>query len=325
MGRAGVPSPRTQGVGEIHRTFLHTAHTRFRPENVFILASDSNSHLLEISAQLVPGAPEQPTVMTQPLACPAVRTSKPFGVADTAREPVCQCEIQVPNGGSYFCVPLLRGGSLVGLVSATGSSGHWDEFRRQQLLRYTDHLARELATQSRLVHAQTQAMVDELTGLYNRRFAEEYLRKLLALSRRSRRSFAVLLIDIDHFKLWNDRFGHAAGDRLLRAFASAVLGTLRQSAIAARWGGEEFLVILPESEAEGALKVAERLRGAVAETRLTEADAAGVTISIGISVFPLHAGEETGLLGAADRALYRAKADGRNRIVMADSSLSVAL
>ncbi|HXE74593.1 MAG TPA: diguanylate cyclase [Candidatus Xenobia bacterium] len=318
-------SPRTQGVQEIHRTFLHTAHTRFRPENVFILASDSSSHLLEVSAQLVPGAPEQPTVMTQPLACPAVRTSKPFGVADTAREPVCQCEIQVANAGSYFCVPLLRGGSLVGLVAATGPAGHWDDARRQHWLRYTDHLARELATQLRLVHAQTQAMVDELTGLYNRRFAEEYLRKLLALSRRSRRSFAVLLIDIDHFKLWNDRFGHAAGDRLLRAFAAAALGTLRQSAIAARWGGEEFLVILPESESEGALKVAERLRAAVAETRLAEADAVGVTISVGISVFPQHAGEEAGLLGAADRALYRAKADGRNRIVLADSSLSVAL
>ncbi len=104
-----------------------------------------------------------------------------------------------------------------------------------------------------------------------------------------------------------------------------MLGTLRQSALAARWGGEEFLVILPETEAEGALKVAERLRVAVAETHLDEAAAVGVTISIGVSVFPLHAGEEAGLLGAADRALYRAKADGRNRIVMADSSLSVAL
>ncbi|HSC77728.1 MAG TPA: diguanylate cyclase [Candidatus Acidoferrales bacterium] len=318
-------SPRSQGVDEIHRTFLHTTLSRFHPENVFILSADRESSLLEISAQLVPSVADTPTVMTQPLACPAVRTSKPFGVCDTAAEPVCQCEIQVPNTGSYFCAPLLRGGNLVGLVSVTGPARHWDEPRRQHLLRYTDHLARELATQSRLVHAQTQAMVDELTGLYNRRFAEEYLHKLIALSRRSRRSFAVLLIDIDHFKLWNDRFGHAAGDRLLRAFATAVLGTLRQSAIAARWGGEEFLVILPESEGEGALKVAERLRASVAETRLAEADATGVTISIGISVFPLHAGEETGLLGAADRALYRAKADGRNRIVMADSSLTVAL
>ena len=318
-------SPRSQGVDEIHRTFLHTTLSRFHPENVFILAADPQSSLLEISAQLVPSSPDLPTVMSQPLSCPAVRTSKPFGIADTAAEPVCKCEIQVPNAGSYFCVPLLRGGGLVGLVSVTGPARHWDESRRQHLLRYTDHLARELATQTRLVHAQTQAMVDELTGLYNRRFAEEYLHKLLALSRRSRRGFAVLLIDIDHFKLLNDRFGHAAGDRLLRAFSTAVLGTLRQSAIAARWGGEEFLVILPESEAEGALKVAERLRVAVAATHLDEAAVVGVTISIGVSAFPLHAAEEAGLLGAADRALYRAKADGRNRIVVADSSLSVAL
>lgn len=317
-------SPRSQGVDEIHRTFLHTTLSRFHPENVFILAADRQSSLLEVNAQLVPSASDLPTVMTKPLACPAVRTSKPFGIVDTAAEPVCQCEIEVPNAGSYFCVPLLRGGNLVGLVSVTGPARHWEEPRRQQLLRYTDHLARELATQSRLVQAQTQAMVDELTGLYNRRFAEEYLHKLLALSRRNHHSFAVLLIDIDHFKLLNDRLGHAVGDRVLRSFATTALSMLRQSAIAARWGGEEFLVILPETEADGALKVAERLRVAVAETPLDESAAAGVTVSIGASVFPHHGGEEAGLLNAADRALYRAKADGRNRTEVASGVVTHA-
>ena len=309
---------------EIHRTFLHTVQTRFQPENALVLTADLQSNLLEIAAQLAPSRPDAPSVMTQPLSCPAVRTSKPYGVDDTTSQPACRCEIEVAHAGSYFCTPLLRGGSLVGLVSVTGPARHWDEPRRQQLLRYTDHLARELATQSRLVRAQTQAMMDELTGLYNRRFAEEYLRKLVALSRRSRRCFALLLMDIDHFKLLNDRFGHSAGDRLLRTFAAAVLGTLRQSAIAARWGGEEFLVILPEADAEGAMKVAERLRAVAADTRLEEAVAVGITVSIGVSVFPQHAVEEAGLVAAADRALYRAKGDGRNCVAMAASAVSVA-
>lgn len=310
-------TPRSQGLPETYRAFLGTAQARFDPQQVLILTADREAGFLQVVERLRPDGPEAPSVMAQPLACPAVRTSKPYNVGDTATQVPCRCEINVANAGSYSCVPLLRGGNLVGLVSVTGSAGHWDESRRTRLLPYTDHLARELATVQRLMEAQTQAMVDELTGLYNRRFGEEYLRKLVALGRRSRRCFALLILDLDHFKPFNDTFGHLAGDRLLRAFAAALMAPMRQSALAARWGGEEFLVILPETDAEGALKVAERLRGAVAHVRLEETPATPVTVSIGIAIFPEHGGDDRELLASADRALYRAKNAGRNRAELA--------
>jgi len=310
-------SPRQQGASEIRRFFFDTVRAHLEPAQALVAAADVPAGLLEVVDRLAPAGPEAPSVMTQPAACPAIRSSKPFCVSDTARQPVCRCELDVPRTPGYLCLPLLYGGSLSGLVCLTGPAGHWNDERRAQAARYAGHLARELAVHERLAHAQRQAMVDELTGLYNRRFGEEYLRKLVALGRRFHRPFALLILDLDHFKGFNDTFGHLAGDRLLRAFAAALMHPLRQSALAARWGGEEFLVILPETEAEGALKVAERLRAVIAQVRLDETPATPVTVSIGVAVFPLHGGDDGEVLSAADRALYRAKRAGRDRAELA--------
>ncbi|MEE8201366.1 MAG: GGDEF domain-containing protein [Candidatus Acidoferrales bacterium] len=166
-----------------------------------------------------------------------------------------------------------------------------------------------------LTRAQTQAMRDPLTRLYNRRFAEETLQKLLALSRRTGRPFSLLLLDLDDLKAFNDRFGHAAGDRLLRAFARALQESLRRSAIPARWGGDEFLVILPEEDLPGARLLADRLRARTAEIHL-EAPLRHLplTVSIGLAACPQHGTGVEQLLQAADRALYQAKREGRNRV-----------
>jgi diguanylate cyclase (GGDEF)-like protein len=309
-------SPRQQSAAEIRRFFFDTVRVHLEPTQALVATADAAAGLLEVVDWLAPAAGAL-SVMTQPGACPAIRSSKPFCVADTARQAVCRCELDIPRASSYLCLPLLYEGSLTGLVSLTGPAGHWDDERRAQGARYAAHLARELAVHERLAHAQRQAMVDELTGLYNRRFGEEYLRKLVALGLRFHRPFALLILDLDHFKAFNDAFGHLAGDRLLRAFAAALMPPMRQSALAARWGGEEFLVILPETDADGALKVAERLRAAIAQVRLEETPAAPVTVSIGAAVFPQHGGDEGEMLAAADRALYRAKHAGRNRAELA--------
>jgi diguanylate cyclase (GGDEF)-like protein len=310
-------SPRQQSAAEIRRFFFDTVRARLEPEQALVAAADAAAGLLEVVERLAPAAPEAPSIMTQPAACPAIRSGKPVCVGDTALLPTCRCELEVPRAPAYLCLPLLYEGSLSGLVSLTGPAGHWTDERRAQASRYAAHLARELAVQERLAHAQRQAMVDELTGLYNRRFGEEYLRKLVALGRRFHRAFALLVLDLDHFKAFNDSFGHLAGDRLLRAFAAALMRPMRQSALAARWGGEEFLVILPETDADGALRVAQRLRSAIVQVRLEETPATPVTVSIGVAVFPEHGGDERELLAAADRALYRAKNSGRNRAELA--------
>jgi diguanylate cyclase (GGDEF)-like protein len=149
---------------------------------------------------------------------------------------------------------------------------------------------------------------DELTGVLNRR---------AFLSRATGKSAAVLALDIDHFKRLNDRYGHAAGDAMLRGFARAVAAQLRPQDLFARVGGEEFWVLLPQTDIATAVQVAERLRVAVSETRAQhDAETLQVTVSIGVS--GVTDGDLAAALSAADRAMYQAKTRGRNRVVAAD-------
>jgi len=161
--------------------------------------------------------------------------------------------------------------------------------------------------------ARTEAITDALTRLYNRRFFEEALEQELARHWRYGHKFALLLIDVDRFKLYNDRKGHLAGDLVLTQLGLTLKKELRAVDIAARWGGEEFAILLPETEMEQALATAERLRE-VMETDLAprEEGVEPLTVSIGVSGCPLHGVTRNELLFRADQALYRAKDLGRN-------------
>jgi diguanylate cyclase (GGDEF)-like protein len=152
---------------------------------------------------------------------------------------------------------------------------------------------------------------DGLTGLYNRRRYDKDVEKLWRQSRRDQSQLTLLLVDIDHFKGFNDRHGHLEGDNALMAVVDVLRSTLRQTDILCRWGGEEFAVILPHVSAFESCRVANNLRKRVAETVIVCGDP--VTISCGIAV---HRPDETpgALFARADAALYRAKAEGRNRI-----------
>ena len=174
-------------------------------------------------------------------------------------------------------------------------------------------------TQRRLALAEQCATTDALTGLPNRRHADEVLERLLAAARRTRRPLAVVLFDLDHFKAINDNFGHSIGDEALRATASATRELLRGSDHAARFGGEEFLLLLPETSADDALIVAEKLRAQIAELEVEGLDRE-VTASFGVAAYPDHEATADRLIEAADAALYRAKAAGRNRV---ESTLEV--
>ena len=165
------------------------------------------------------------------------------------------------------------------------------------------------------------ALQDPLTGLYNRRMLEERLGSELAAARRHDRVVAVLMVDIDHFKAINDRYGHLAGDETLRMVARTLRATIRQEDFVARFGGEEFVVIAPETGLEGARLLGERIRRAVERSRCVwQDDELSVTVSAGATVSELPAEFVPGLtahalVDAADRALYRAKEEGRNRVV----------
>jgi diguanylate cyclase (GGDEF)-like protein len=166
---------------------------------------------------------------------------------------------------------------------------------------------------------QHQSLRDPLTGLFNRRYLEENLARELHRCARRRTPLSLLMIDVDHFKRFNDTHGHAAGDALLAQVGRTIAGSIRAEDMACRYGGEEFTVILPETDAATAHARAETIRRALESTSLVHLrqTLGPVTASIGVSTWPEDGTTPEVLLQVADAWLYRAKAEGRNRVLPA--------
>ncbi|TGN39407.1 sensor domain-containing diguanylate cyclase [Marinobacter confluentis] len=162
---------------------------------------------------------------------------------------------------------------------------------------------------------------DALTGLLDRREATRLLDDEIVRARRYGRSLALLWIDLDHFKQVNDQLGHAAGDTVLRGFSELLSSRVRQVDLVSRFGGEEFVVVLPEMDATEASQSAERLRELVASSpqQLGDGREVNLTMSVGVAIYPDHGDDASSLIAAADQAMYQAKASGRNRVVVASA------
>jgi diguanylate cyclase (GGDEF)-like protein len=207
----------------------------------------------------------------------------------------------------------------LGLTSAYGRFQWSDQISRLVLL------ATATALNVYIVHGiQKQrklSTADPLTGTFNRRFFDDYLRNEVARSARYGSALTVAMIDVDHFKQFNDRFGHAAGDQALRGVARVLELTVRRSDLVARYGGEEFVVVLRESAAPQAMERMEHLRRAIAAESLTlpvgsvVGTTASITVSIGVATWPADGRSASDLLAEADRRLFAAKAAGRNCVV----------
>ncbi|KPA15819.1 histidine kinase [Candidatus Magnetomorum sp. HK-1] len=166
------------------------------------------------------------------------------------------------------------------------------------------------------------ANIDPLTNIYNRRFFMENAEKELARSLRYDRSFSLLMMDIDYFKKINDTYGHAGGDKVLKSVTNLCSEALRDSDIIGRIGGEEFAIVLPETNEEKAFEVAERIRTSLSELIITyEGEEIQVTMSIGISSLSNHSKKLDDILKNADDALYQAKGSGRNKSIISQSCL----
>jgi two-component system cell cycle response regulator len=178
--------------------------------------------------------------------------------------------------------------------------------------RYTERL------RSNVQQSVELAITDSLTGLHNRRYMESHLTSLLDRATEANRPLALLIVDIDFFKLINDTYGHDAGDEVLREFARRLKGGIRGIDLACRYGGEEFVIVMPEAEVATASAVGERLRRQIAATGFAingGKQSIDVTVSVGIAVRTAEDAASDTLLRRADQALYRAKRDGRNRVV----------
>ncbi len=168
---------------------------------------------------------------------------------------------------------------------------------------------------------RTQSIRDALTGLYNRRNLEEMLEREARRAVRAEQSLGILILDLDHFKGFNDTYGHDAGDTVLRETGSFLAKSVRAEDVVCRFGGEEFVIILPTADLEASRARAERIRSKLRDlTVLHQGQSLGrITISIGVSALPLHGTSPKELLEAADAALYRAKREGRDRVALAET------
>jgi diguanylate cyclase (GGDEF)-like protein len=214
----------------------------------------------------------------------------------------------------------LVSGEVIGSILVEHPSSLSDEEVRR-VRESVNQAAPVLGNLRNLAISEQRASTDALTGLPNRRAIQETIKRMVAQSSRTLSPFSVLMIDLDHFKQINDRYGHDRGDEVLAAVGAALQATLRASDFAGRWGGEEFMFLLPDTAVDGAVDLAERVREALSEIDLATVDGA-ITASIGIATIPDHAGDAEHLERSADRALYTAKRKGRDRIEIAISGSS---
>ncbi|HET6150778.1 MAG TPA: diguanylate cyclase [Polyangia bacterium] len=225
-------------------------------------------------------------------------------------------------GGSMLCVPLLAYGEMLGTLHLR-SRGPMGEPVRQRAAVLSEQIAMALANLQLREKLRNQSIRDPLTGLFNRRYTEETLTRELHRAERQSTSMSMLAVDVDHFKRFNDTFGHEAGDKVLREIAKLLIEETRGGDVASRMGGEELLVVLPGASLENACVKAERIRLAIKNLQVTHLGIplGPITVSVGVAAFPEQGRQAEDLLRAADVALYRAKAEGRDRVVMAEVSL----
>lgn len=224
----------------------------------------------------------------------------------------------------YLCVPLVAQGETLGIVSIECNRPEaYALLQRRmdgmlQLLQLTGMAVAALNLRARL---ENQSVRDPLTGLFNRYFMEIVLARELARANRQESSVAMLMLDVDHFKRFNDAYGHGAGDAMLRSIGEAFRASVRTEDTICRYGGEEFAIILPGATPQIAAMCAERIRVAVTELHLPidTAPGAKASVSIGVALYPADAANGETLLRKADQALYQAKHNGRNQVCAAST------
>ena len=230
----------------------------------------------------------------------------------------------------YTCLPLLAQGETLGIlhiVDGPAKNDKADEARmtaKCQLAKIlADNIGLGIANLKLRESMRDLSIRDPLTELFNRRFMEEALAQELHRTKRNDAQLAVIMIDIDHFKQFNDNFGHDAGDAVLRTLGQFLKIHVRGSDIACRYGGEEFILILSPTTAEGARQRAEKIREGASLLSVQHAnrDLGAITLSLGVAIFPEHAGSASAIVKAADIALYQAKGGGRNQVVLAEAAI----
>ncbi|MGK2871428.1 MAG: diguanylate cyclase [Alphaproteobacteria bacterium] len=219
---------------------------------------------------------------------------------------------------NYICLPItacVQTSGLLYLFTENSEHGVLDTLTEQAIM-FTDHLSLALMNLQLSESLRNQAIRDSLTGLFNRRILDEILIREFALADRNKYHISFMMLDIDHFKKFNDTHGHGFGDQVIQKVAELISSMARQSDTVCRYGGEEFLIIFANCDPEQAVVKAEKIRLAVNALELddTGSDSVSISVSIGIACYPDSADNKTDVIKLADEALYRAKRNGRDQV-----------
>jgi diguanylate cyclase (GGDEF)-like protein len=282
---------------------------------VTVLSIDPAGRRLETTTALPPASSLAAGLQhAEPRDCIALRTGRPHASSGEEADGLLTCRIcgQVP--GRSDCRPLLVGGQAIGSVLVEHPAPLEPQVERV-LAESVGRAAPLLSNLRAIAVAESHAATDPLTGLANRRTLDDALRRMSAQASRTMQPLAAIVLDIDWFKLINDRYGHDVGDDALAAIGEVLREGVRDSDLVSRLGGEEFVILAPDTNVEGAETLAEKLREAIALVEVPGVDEA-ITASFGVAAIPDDATTGEGLLRRADRALYLAKELGRNRVAL---------
>lgn len=253
----------------------------------------------------------------EPGSCLAVRLGRQYEQGAKAK-PLLGCELCRRSASEVVCTPSLVGGEVIGSVLVRSAQA-LDGEQRNRISDSVSQASPVLANLRNLAIAESRAATDALTGLPNSRSCRDNLKRMVAHAGRTVAPLTAVMLDLDRFKQINDRYGHGAGDDVLAGVGEAIRSTLRGSDFGGRFGGEEFLLLLPSTDQHGALEVSEKLRAAIAQLEFQQPDL-HVSASFGIATYPLDALDADSLLRMSDRALYVAKSKGRNRVELVDAA-----
>jgi diguanylate cyclase (GGDEF)-like protein len=257
----------------------------------------------------------------RPDACWGLRRGRAYVYGENEVNFSCE-HVEPQDDQAYICLPILAHGETVGLMHLVPPSLVSNvEFLEQRKLAQmaAEQISMAIANTRMRDELHNQSVRDPLTGLYNRRHFMDSLRKQVDASTHNGQPLALVSVDVDHFKKFNDNHGHDAGDMVLRAVGAVLEQACDGDQLPCRLGGEEFMVLLPEKTLDSAAEIAEELRAAVEAIRVRygEKTLPRITISAGVAAYPVHGAIPVDLMKSADDALYESKASGRNRVTLA--------
>lgn len=270
---------------------------------------------LEVQARWGDGAAI--SAVFEPDQCWGLRRGQPHALQGDGQGMICE-HFEAPRPRGAVCQPLLANGELLGALHLTHPAAI-DTSGGERVAVFGEQVALAIASLQLRETLRNQSIRDPLTALFNRRYTEETLQRELSRAARERSALSLLVLDVDHFKKFNDSYGHETGDEVLKQIALVLRESTRASDIASRLGGEELLIVMPRSGIDDALSKAEQLRAKISglSIRFLGKPIDPVTVSIGVACFPQHGSRADELTRAADAALYRAKHEGRNRVAAA--------